>query len=102
MMRGLNSMHVERLMLVLPALLLPLLAHGSSFIAGLEPYQRPAGAPMITTVEHDHDWYVRALHGISRPYPASFRFLENQGNWSTPFNHPGATGRYDLRNWHGK
>ena len=27
-------------------------------------------------------------------------FLEDQGNWYTPFNHPGMTGRYDIRGWH--
>lgn len=80
--------------------MLPVFAYGIPFIAGVEPYQRPAGAPTITTVHHDRDWYMRALHGIAPPYPADFRFLEDQGNWYTPFDHPGATGRYDIRNWY--
>ena len=69
-------------------------------IAGLEPWQRPAGAPVITSVERDKAWYARALHGISQPYPASLRFLEDQGNWYTPFIHPGMPGTYDIRGWH--
>lgn len=69
-------------------------------IAGLEPWQRPQGAPVITSVERDEAWYARALHGISQPYPASLRFLEDQGNWYTPFIHPGMPGPYDIRGWH--
>lgn len=100
MMRDLNRLLVARLAVVMVTLMLPVLAYGVSFIAGVEPYQRPVGAPMITTVDHDHNWYMRALHGIGRPYPASFRFLEDQGNWYTPFDHPGTTGRYNIRNWY--
>ena len=91
---------VVRLFAATVTLMVPLFAYGVSFIAGVEPYQRPAGAPTITTVDHDHDWYMRALHGIAPPYPANFRFLEDQGNWYTPFNRPGMTGRYDIRGWH--
>lgn len=69
-------------------------------IAGLEPWKRPAGAPVITSVERDEAWYARALHGISQPYPASLRFLEDQGNWYTPFIHPGMPEPYDIRGWH--
>lgn len=98
----LNRLRVARLSAATVTLMLPVFAYGVSFIAGVEPYQRPAGAPVITTVDHDHDWYMRALHGIASPYPASLRFLEDQGNWYTPFDHPGATGRYDIRNWHRK
>jgi hypothetical protein len=69
-------------------------------IAGLTPYERPAGAPVIEQVVKDDAWYQIALTGISKPYPASLRFLEDQGNWYTPFIHPGMTGRYDIRGWH--
>ncbi len=69
-------------------------------IAGTTPWQRPAGAPVITSVDHDSAWFQRALTGISRPYPSSLRFLDDQGNWYTPFNHPGMTGLYDIRGWH--
>ena len=102
MVCGVNSLPVKRLTLALIASVLPLFADGNSIIAGLEPSQRPVDGPMITTVILDHDWYARALHGIQPPYRASFRFLEDQGNWFTPFNHPGMTGRYDIRNWHGE
>ena len=71
-------------------------------IAGTQPYQRPAGAPVIREVQKPEGWFTRALTGISQPYPASLRFLEDQGNWYTPFNHPGMLGRYDIRGWHGQ
>ncbi len=104
-MADLNRLQVARLAAVMVTSMLPALACGDpgvSFVAGVEPYQRPAGAPMITTVDHDHDWYMRALHGIASPYPASLRFLEDQGNWYTPFDRPGAAGRYDIRGWYRK
>lgn len=69
-------------------------------IAGTQPSERPAGAPVIDEVRKPEGWYARALIGISRPYPASLRFLEDQGNWYTPFNHPGMSGRFDLRGLH--
>ena len=69
-------------------------------IAGTQPDRRPVGAPTITTVDHDKAWFARALHGISQPIPASLRWLDNQGNWYTPFNRPGMPGRYDIRGWH--
>ncbi len=70
------------------------------FIAGLAPDVRPAGAPRLEVFHKDADWYRRALTGVSRPYPLSLRFLEDQGAWHNPFTVPGMTGRYDIRNWH--
>ena len=69
-------------------------------IAGTQPSQRPVGAPTIEAVLKQPDWYKRALTGVSQPYPQSLYFLENQGNWDTPFNRPGAPGRYDIRGWY--
>ncbi len=69
-------------------------------VAGVEPWHRPTGAPEITRVHHDAKWYAHALHGVSQPYPASLRFLENQGNWYTPFNRPGMLPPYDIRGWY--
>ena len=69
-------------------------------IAGLEPDQRPDNAPVITQAEKNDAWYEQALTGISRPYPHSLGFLEDQGNWYTPFNHPGMLNPYDIRGWH--
>lgn len=69
-------------------------------IAGLMPDQRPNGAPVVKQVVKDPAWYQEALTGISRPYPASLGFLEDQGNWYTPFTRPGMPGRYDIRGWH--
>ena len=70
-------------------------------VAGLAPWERPAGAPVVTEMAKVADWYARALTGVEPPYPASLRFLEDQGAWHTPFIHPGMTGPYDIRHWHG-
>jgi len=75
-------------------------ANGDVFISGLAPDRRPANAPVITEVFKDQAWYARALTGVTWPYPNSLRFLDNQGNWYTPFNRPGMTGLYDIRGWH--
>ena len=69
-------------------------------VAGLAPYQRPTGAPVIAHVSHGPPWYAAALTGVIPPYPTSLRFLEDQGNWYTPFNRPGMLPPYDLRGWH--
>lgn len=69
-------------------------------VAGTEPSQRPAGAPVLEWVQHNQDWFKHALTGVYPPYPRSLYFLDNQGDWYTPFNRPGMTGRYDLRGWH--
>ena len=77
-------------------------ASADNLIAGETPWERPNDAPQITEVDRPATWYTEALHGVSRPYPHSLRFLEDQGNWNTPFNRPGMTGRYDIRGWHRK
>jgi hypothetical protein len=69
-------------------------------VAGVSPWQRPAGAPVMTQFEKDASWYSQALHGVTRPYPPSLRFLEDQGAWHTPFNRPGMPPPYDLRGWY--
>lgn len=69
------------------------------FIAGTAPSQRP-DAPVVTEVIKPEGWYAEALRGIAPPYPASLSFLEDQGNWFTPFNRPGMLPPYDLRDWH--
>lgn len=69
-------------------------------IAGITPDKRPENAPVITKAVKGDGWYGRALTGVVAPYPASLRFLENQGNWFNPFIRPGMTGPYDIRDWH--
>ena len=103
-------MHQERIIrrmlvagtLVLSATTASMANAENLFIAGLHPGQRPENAPVITEVFKDQAWYARALTGISWPYPNSLRFLDNQGNWYTPFSRPGMTGYYDLRGWHSR
>lgn len=69
-------------------------------IAGVTPWQRPVNAPVIEWVQHDKVWYENALTGIKPEYPRSLYFLDNQGNWYTPFIRPGMPAPYDLRGWH--
>lgn len=71
-------------------------------VAGVNPSQRPMGAPVISWVQHDKSWYQHALTGVDKPYPRSLWFLDNQGGWYTPFNRPGMPGVYDMRGWHKK
>ncbi len=77
-------------------------ANDSYPIAGTRPDARPAGAPVIEWVRHDQSWFKHALTGVQPPFPRSLYFLDNQGNWYTPFTRPGMTGPYDLRGWHKK
>lgn len=72
------------------------------FVAGVRPDIRPENAPVMEQMNKDAQWYRQALTGVHPPYPASFRFLEDQGRWHTPFVRPGMTGRYDLRGWHAR
>ncbi len=69
-------------------------------IAGVTPWQRPEGAPTILWLQHDKAWYQEALTGIRPFYPYSLYFLDNQGNWYTPFTRPGMLPPYDIRGWH--
>jgi len=69
-------------------------------VVGLNPSKRPDSAPTITEMDRNSTWYSLALTGISRPYPSSLSFLDDQGNWYTPFIRPGMVGRYDIRGWH--
>jgi hypothetical protein len=96
----LDSMWVSGIAAGLTASLLSFGANAEYPIAGLTPDQRPAGAPMIEWVKHDKAWYQHALTGIQPPYPRSLWFLDNQGDWYTPFNHPGIPGYYDIRGWY--
>ena len=98
--------HAATLMAVMLILALPNIAQavekpGVGFVAGLAPHQRPEGAPVIKDFTPDPAWRARALTGVSAPVPASLQFLDHQGAWYTPFNHPGWPGYYDLRQWFG-
>lgn len=64
------------------------------------PSERPITAPKIKQYLKDDQYFDRALHGVSKPYPSSLMFLKDQGAWYTPFTHPGMLDRYDIRGWH--
>lgn len=69
-------------------------------VGGITPSVRPANAPSIRAVHYGADWFKKALAGVSQPYPNTLVFLNNQGEWYTPFNHPGMPHRYDIRGLH--
>ena len=74
---------------------------GNVRVAGLAPYERPAGAPAIKESERGDAWRSTALRGVAQPVPESVtRFLDHQGAWYTPFTRPGMPGPYDLRGMH--
>lgn len=75
-------------------------AQNAPYIAGVQPDQRPAGAPRIAAYQKPADWQARATHGVGQPHPASLKFLNDQGGWYTPFTRAGMPGRYDIRHWH--
>ncbi len=78
------------------------LVHADQYVAGVDPSQRPQGAPMIQAPQKGADWKTAALRGVSDPKPASLKFLDDQGAWYTPFNHAGMPGYYDIRGLHAK
>lgn len=87
---------------VLAATMMPSsIVHADPYVAGVDPSQRPQGAPVISAPQKGADWKAAALRGVSDPKPASLRFLDDQGAWYTPFNHPGMPGYYDIRGLHG-
>ncbi|HRJ53226.1 MAG TPA: hypothetical protein PLE99_10690 [Candidatus Thiothrix moscowensis] len=91
-----SSIHITLLTLMIA----PVQAEDPAYIAGTNPAERPANAPVVTEVKKDAAWYSAALTGVEQPYPASLRFMENQGNWYSPFTHAGMLGPYDIRGWH--
>lgn len=76
-------------------------ARADQFVAGVDSSQRPPSAPVISAPQKGADWQATALRGVSDPKPASLKFLNDQGAWYTPFNHPGMPGFYDIRGLHG-
>lgn len=68
-------------------------------VAGLTPWQRPAGAPVIRNFEQTPEWQAKALRGLGEPATGT-GFLKHQGAWYTPFNRPGMPGYYDIRGLH--
>jgi len=70
-----------------------------SEVAGLRPYQRPVGAPVVERFEQSDAWRAQALKGVGEPR-TGLGFLSDQGPWYTPFNRPNLQGRYDIRQLH--
>lgn len=90
----------KRVLSVVLLLATPGLCVAQEFVAGTAPDQRPVAAPTIAELKKDGDWYTAALRGVDAPFPASLRFLEDQGAWFSPFLYAGMTGPYDIRHWH--
>lgn len=69
-------------------------------IAGLAPYERPAGAPVVKSVGMTPEARAQATRGVAQPLPPGLGFLNDQGAWYTPFTQPGMPGVYDIRGMH--
>jgi hypothetical protein len=76
-------------------------ATATGFVGGTTPDRRPEGAPRVTSFTKSKAWWTKARRGITKPYPKDLEFLEAQGAWFTPFDHPGMRGPYDIRGLHG-
>ena len=73
------------------------------FVAGLAPYERPVGFPVLRVPPANAVRSAEATHGIVGEVPKSItNFLKDQGAWYTPFSRPGAKSPYDLRSWYTK
>lgn len=102
-MTGARSTSISKVLaraVLLVALAAPVAAIADPFIGGTTPDHRPAGAPVEQALVKSPQWYAAALTGVSKPYPSSLNFLDDQGRWFNPFTHPGMTGPYDIRGWH--
>ena len=66
-------------------------------VAGLSPFERPPGAPVIRKPMVSPERAARLTQGVDQPLPRGLEFLKDQGAWYTPFDHPGMAGPYDLR-----
>ncbi|GEM_PF-732103 len=99
-----NKINIRTVTFIIGLFILLLVSSSSNAaqypVAGTSPWQRPASAPVIEWVKHNRVWYKESLTGINTPYPRSLYFLDNQGNWYTPFTRPGMQSPYDLRRWH--
>lgn len=76
-------------------------AWSADFIAGTEPAQRPAGAPVIQEHQLSPDELGKRLHGVADPLPTNVVNAALAGAWFMPLAHPGMTPPYDIRGWHG-
>lgn len=71
------------------------------FVAGVAPDRRPPDAPVLHRVIRGAEWERRALDGVTPPIPPSVAvILRDQGGWYTPFDRPGMSGPYDIRERH--
>lgn len=77
-------------------------AEAAAPVAGLAPFERPAGAPVVRNVARTPEWRAKVTHGIAQPLPSGLAFLNDQGAWYNPFVQPGMPGYYDIRGWHKK
>lgn len=78
----------------------PLAQAAAVFVAGLHPYQRPEGAPIVKEEPLPEDKLKTYLHGVSTPVPGNVELITATGNWFVPMRYHGMTGLYDIRGWH--
>jgi len=75
-------------------------APAAGFIAGLQPDQRPQGAPLKAERSIDDKLLERRMHGVSKPWPGNVEQIARNGEWWVPLRHAGMTPPYDIRGWH--
>ncbi|MBF0248124.1 MAG: hypothetical protein HQL36_08645 [Alphaproteobacteria bacterium] len=69
-------------------------------VAGMNPAERPSWAPKVSQIKWEDGRLKKAMRGIPEQVAANLTFFGKQGNWYTPFERPGMTGLYDIRNLH--
>lgn len=72
----------------------------AAFVAGLHPYQRPDGAPIVKEEPLSEDKLKTYLHGVSTPVPGNVELITATGNWFVPMRYRGMPGLYDIRGWY--
>ncbi len=96
-------MNLNRLYFSFGLLFVAQYAAAATTVAGLAPYERPAGAPVITSDAPLSDVQKeRFFHGVDKPVPPGVEVVAQPGGWYTPFNRPGMHDYYDIRGWHKK
>jgi hypothetical protein len=73
---------------------------GAQPVAGLQPDQRPEGAPVVRVHAVDATLKQQRLKGVTTPWPGTVERIAESGAWYSPMFHPGMPSRYDLRQLH--
>lgn len=74
----------------------------SPAVAGLKPFERPAGAPKVAEKPRSAEQLAQDLRGVSAPIPGNLQNVAaTTGNWYSPLRLRGMPPPYDPRGLHG-